>query len=125
VAFESVTSWGQVQAAAYEVDDPESCLADLIDIFADDDGEKIDNYGIAPIRMDRIESVPGSASELMTYTFPGENGNDLDLVMFVSCMPLLDGDAALEIFMTTTADVYDDVMVEWEDLVAGITTDED
>jgi hypothetical protein len=124
ISFESVTSWGSIQAAGYEVDNPEECLDGLIDIFADDDGEKIDDYGIAPIRYDRIESIDGAASELVTYTFLGERGNDLDLVMFVSCSPLLDGDAALEIFITTTVDVYEDVMVEWEDVVAGIVTGE-
>ena len=124
ISFDSVTSWGSIQAAGYEVDDPEECLDGLIDIFVDDDGEKIDDYGIAPVRYDRIESIDGSASELVTYTFLGESGNDLDLAMFVSCSSLLGGDAALEIFMTTTVDVYEDVMVEWEDLVAGIVTGE-
>ena len=44
--------------------------------------------------------------------------------MFISCSPLLDGDGALEIFMTTTVDVYEDVMEEWEDLVAGVAIGE-
>src|SRR5688572_28653352 len=121
VAFDSISSWGQIQAVPYEVEDPEACLEGMSDIFADDDGEQIDNYGVAPVRMDRVEPVTGSASELMTYTFLGENGNDIDLVMFLSCTPLLDGDAALEILITATADVYEDVMLDWDDLVAGVS----
>lgn len=123
IKFESVSSFGTIQAAYMDVQDAEACLADIADSFADDDGDEIENFGVAPVRMERPESLPGAEAELYVYTFV-DGGAELDQAMYLSCLPILDGQATLEVVLMTTPDSYDDVWTEWDDLVGGITVDE-
>src|SRR5690606_7148626 len=53
IMVESVTSWAMFQALDYTLVDTEACLTGMADIFADDEGEQIEDFGIAPFRMNR------------------------------------------------------------------------
>ncbi|MCC6790891.1 MAG: hypothetical protein IT336_04350 [Thermomicrobiales bacterium] len=124
ISFDSITSYGGVVAYYAETDDARSCLADIVEPWAKDDGTQLEDFGVARARMERPEPMDGAEAELYTYTFVGSGDADLDQVLYVSCLPILDGEAAIQIVLATTPDVYDDVWTEWDDLIAGVTVDE-
>src|SRR4051794_2098522 len=72
VYLESVSSYGQIQAYASDYADSNSCLASLADTFAQDDGNQIEDFDVAPVKMQRPEAMQDAAADLYVYTFVGE-----------------------------------------------------
>lgn len=121
VAFESLSSWAQIHAFKNRYEDATACLDDMVGIMAEDDGVTIEDFGVARARLPRPEPMDGAEAELYSYTFTSDEG-DLDQLLYLSCA-VLPSDAAIEIFIATTPDMYEDVLEEWDDLIAGITVD--
>jgi hypothetical protein len=122
VAFESISSFGEIQAIHASNVDADDCLQRMSDFFAQDDGTQIEDFGVAPRRIERPEGIEGAAGELFTYTFVG-GGGSLHTTLYLGCAALPDDLGALQIILSSESEVYPDAVQDWNELIGGVSID--
>ncbi len=70
--------------------------------------------------LDTPREARGAAGAVFTYTLELDGGDTVDVVEYVQCQELVEGEAVLEIVLQATADDYEDAIPAFEDLIAEI-----
>lgn len=101
--------------------DPEDCVAGYEDVIsgndANDDVAESDEF-VLP------ETPDGGEATTYTYTSTTDDG-DIDLIEYVACQTLVEGEAVLIFTILTIPDVFEDLIPTIDDLVAEIVIEED
>ncbi len=120
IDFESVSSYGTVQAMAAEDLDAEACLAEMAASFSSDTGAGIEDFEPASDDLDLPEGLDDAATGLYGFTILDKD-NEFGQIVYLSCSLIDGGDTILQIFMATNDNAYEDVIPEWDELIGGIS----
>ena len=97
--------------------DPDDCVAGYEDTLADIDG----NSDVAESdEFDLPETPEDGAGTNYTYTAALDSG-DLELIDYASCVTIVEDEAVLIFSVTTTPNVFEDIIPIVDDLAAEIT----
>ena len=101
--------------------DPDDCVAGYADTLAGLDG----NSDVAESDEFDLPETPDDGAAT-TYTYLAEiDSGDLDLVDYVSCQTLVEDEAVLNFSVTTTPNVFEDLIPIIDDLTAAIILPDD
>ncbi|MCC6790890.1 MAG: hypothetical protein IT336_04345 [Thermomicrobiales bacterium] len=117
VQLASESSFAIIQAVEYE-GDAVDCVADSVTSIAG--GDDVFDFGKAPKRLDRPATARDAEGELFTYV----NAEETEIAMYVECRDIGADAVLLQSVLVTVADVYEDVVGEWEAVLGDIEIDD-
>lgn len=120
ISINSSYSWGSLQGVAWEDIDPEACLEYMAETFGGADS--VQDFRKASRKIEAPTSELGGEANLYTMTM-SDSGDELEMVMYLECATIDNDQAALMVMLATSLQGYDETIVEWNDLLAGISID--
>jgi hypothetical protein len=117
VQLSSDYSFVMIMATGGQDVDPDACIENLEGLWRDSSG--IEDFKAAPRKSVLPESALGGEQALFTMTMQDPDG-PIEMMDYLECLPIQDGQAALTVSMITSAENYTYEIPAWEDLLAGI-----
>jgi hypothetical protein len=118
VAMDTPLSWGNIRGSAWDRVDEEACVEYMAETFKG--GESVKSVKRAPRATELPESELGGEQGLYIMTMDPNEDGDTELAMYLQCVSIADGEAALMVMLIANVSAYESELPNWNALLGGI-----